>query len=104
MPMKRLFALAIALLVYGLPAHAQEWAKATLEKSPRHQEWVEIKHDNRVVHAFIVYPEVRKKAPAVLVIHEIFGLTDWVRTVPDHLPPTGYITIPPALLSALAPT
>jgi len=103
MPMKRLFALAIALLVYGLPAHAQEWAKATLEKSPRHQEWVEIKHDNRVVHAFIVYPEVRKKAPAVLVIHEIFGLTDWVRTVADQLAANGYIAIAPDLLSGFGP-
>jgi carboxymethylenebutenolidase len=39
--------------------HAQEWAKARLEKSPRHQEWVDIKYGNRTVHAFVVYPEVK---------------------------------------------
>jgi carboxymethylenebutenolidase len=103
MAMKRLLVLAIALLAYGLPTFAQDWAKAALEKSPRHQEWVEIKHDNRVVHAFIVYPEVRKKAPAVLVIHEIFGLTDWVRTVADQLAADGYIAIAPDLLSGFGP-
>src|SRR5581483_9690191 len=97
------FALIFAVFVYGLPAFAQDWAKATLEKSPRHQEWVEVKHDNRTVHAFIVYPEVKKKAPAVIVIHEIFGLTDWVRTVADKLAANGYIAIAPDLLSGFGP-
>ena len=101
--MKRLLAVAIALLAYAVPSLAQDWAKATLEKSPRHQEWVEIKHDNRVVHAFIVYPETKKKAPAVVVIHEIFGLTDWVRTVADKLAANGYIAIAPDLLSGFGP-
>jgi carboxymethylenebutenolidase len=63
---------------------AQEWAKQRLEKSPRHQEWVDIKYGNRTVHAFVVYPEVKSKAPAVLVIHEIFGLSDWAREVADE--------------------
>ena len=107
MAMKRTFALALALIfavfAFGIPAFAQDWAKAALEKSPRHQEWVEVKHDNRVVHAFIVYPEVKKKAPAVIVIHEIFGLSEWVRSVADKLAANGYIAIAPDLLSGFGP-
>lgn len=101
--MKSILAVAIALLTFGVSASAQEWAKATLEKSPRHQEWVDVKHGDRVVHAFIVYPEVKNKAPAVLVIHEIFGMTDWVRSVADKLAAQGYIAIAPDLLSGFGP-
>ena len=103
MAMKRIILLATALLFSLLPAFAQDWAKQSLEKSPRHQEWVEIKHDNRVVHAFIVYPETKAKAPAVIVIHEIFGMTDWVRNVADQLAAAGYIAIAPDFLSGFGP-
>ena len=96
--MKRI-AITIVALLFCLPACTQDWAKQTLEKSPRHQEWVDIKYDKRVVHAFIVYPEVKTKATAVLVIHEIFGLTDWARSVADDLAAAGYIAIAPDLLS-----
>jgi carboxymethylenebutenolidase len=92
-----------ALLIGLLPASvlAQDWAKARLEKSPRHGEWVKVKHGSREVHSFIVYPEVKDKAPAVIVIHEIFGLTDWVRGVADQLAEAGYIAIAPDLLSGM---
>jgi carboxymethylenebutenolidase len=92
---------AIVLLVATAPA--QEWAKARLEKSPRHGEWVKIRHGQRDVQGFIVYPEVKDKAPAVVVIHEIFGLTDWVRGVADQLAEAGYIAIAPDLLSGMGP-
>jgi carboxymethylenebutenolidase len=100
--MKRLL-VAIAMLMFCISGSAQDWAKVMLEKSPRHQEWVQVKHGNRVVHAFIVYPEIKEKAPAVLVIHEIFGLTDWVRSVADRLAAEGYIAIAPDLLSGFGP-
>src|SRR5258708_4539204 len=101
--MKRSLVLSTALFFSLLPACAQDWAKQALEKSPRHQEWVDIKHDNRVVHAFIVYPETKGKAPAVVVIHEIFGMTDWVRSVADQLAAAGYIAIAPDMLSGFGP-
>ena len=82
---------------------AQDWAKAKLEKSPRHLEWIKVKHDNREVNCSIAYPEVKGKATAVVVIHEIFGLTDWVRSVTDQLAEAGYIAIAPDLLSGAAP-
>jgi carboxymethylenebutenolidase len=102
MPMKRTLALTF-ILVVSLAVSAQDWAKQSLEKSSRHQEWVTLKHDNRSVQAFIVYPEVKGKAPAVVVIHEIFGLTDWVRSVADKLAANGYIAIAPDLLSGFGP-
>src|ERR1700732_5585840 len=80
-------------------ARAQDWAKERLTKSPRHGEWVEIKHGERTIKAFVVYPERKDKAQAVLVIHEIFGLTDWVRGVCDQLAENGVIAIAPDLLS-----
>src|SRR5215472_7465979 len=101
--MKRALALAIFSLLFLIPASAQDWAKQRLEKSTRHQEWVTLKHDNRSVQAFVVYPEVKGKAPAVVVIHEIFGLTDWVRSVADKLAANGYIAIAPDLLSGFGP-
>jgi carboxymethylenebutenolidase len=88
-----------ALLVIASVATAQDWAKAKLEKSPRHGEWVKVKQGNREVVSFVVYPEVKEKATAVVVIHEIFGLTDWVRLVADQLAEAGYIAITPDLLS-----
>ncbi len=101
--MKRMaFTLAVLLLPV-LAAPAAEGPKARLEKSPRHGEWVKLKHGKRTVQAFIVYPEVKTKAAAVVVIHEIFGLTDWVRGVADQLAEAGYIAIAPDLLSGMAP-
>jgi carboxymethylenebutenolidase len=101
--MKCFIAVTVALFAVCVSALAQDWARSMLEKSPRHQEWVAIKHDHRVVHAFIVYPEIKTKAPTVLVIHEIFGLTDWVRSVADRLAAEGYIAIAPDLLSGFGP-
>jgi carboxymethylenebutenolidase len=82
---------------------AQDWAAARLEKSPRHREWVTIKHDNRAVETFVAYPEAKDKTPVVLVIHEIFGMSDWVQEVADEFAAAGYIAVAPDLLSGMAP-
>src|SRR5882762_11413785 len=92
--------LAALLLVF---LTVQDPVKERLEKSPRHQEWIKIKNGDRTVHAFIVYPEVKEKAPVVVVIHEIFGLSDWVRSVADQLAERGCIAIAPDLLSGMGP-
>jgi carboxymethylenebutenolidase len=97
-----LITLAFATLFAG-QASAQEWARQQLEKSPRHREWVKVKHDGRTVDAFVAYPEVRDKAPVVLVIHEIFGMSDWVQEVADEFASAGYIAIAPDLLSGMGP-
>jgi carboxymethylenebutenolidase len=98
--------LLVALLAQGVKlevAAGQEWAVKQLEESPRHGEWVVIEYGGRKVDAFVVFPEVKEKAMAVVVIHEIFGLTDWVRTVADELAANGYIAIAPDLLSGSGP-
>jgi carboxymethylenebutenolidase len=82
---------------------AQDWARQNLEKSPRHREWVSITYGNRTVQAYIVYPESKGKAPVVLVIHEVFGLTDWAREMTDEIAAAGYIAIAPDLLSGFGP-
>jgi len=84
-------------------ATGQDWARQRLEKSPRHQQWIQVKNGSRTVNSFIVYPEVKSKALAVVVIHEIFGMTDWVRSVADQLAEAGYIAIAPDLLSGMGP-
>ncbi|RLS85038.1 MAG: dienelactone hydrolase family protein [Planctomycetota bacterium] len=101
--MLRLLMAAVAAIYLAAGASAQDWAKAALEKSPRHGEWVELKHNDRKLKAFVVFPEVSKKATTVLVIHEIFGLSDWVRLMADDLAAAGYIAIAPDLLSGTAP-
>lgn len=101
--MKRIV-FGVSLLALGAGViGAQDWARQRLEKSPRHQEWVTIKHGDRAVEAFLVFPERKDKATAVVVIHEIMGLTDWVRSVADQLAEAGYVAIAPDLLSGMGP-
>ncbi len=85
------------------PSEAQ--AKAALEKSPRHGEYVDVKMPSggTPIRTWIVYPERKDKAGVVIVIHEIFGLTDWIRGVADQLAKEGFIAVAPDLVSGLGP-
>ncbi|HEY0788159.1 MAG TPA: dienelactone hydrolase family protein, partial [Thermoanaerobaculia bacterium] len=74
-----------------------------LNSTPRHDEWVRIPSNGRDLHAWVSYPERADKAPAILLIHENRGLTDWVRSVGDHLSKNGLLVIAPDLLSGAAP-
>src|SRR5438034_9144111 len=84
--------LKVALLIAAISSFlisvagfsAQDWAIAQLNNSPRHADWVEIKSGDRKIKGFVVYPERKDKAPVLLVIHEIFGLSDWVRKLCDE--------------------
>ena len=97
-------ALASAQTDNKLPPGEKE-AKAKVEASPRHGEYVDIKVEGREkpVKSFVVYPEVKDKAPVVIVIHEIFGLSDWIKSVTDQLAADGFIAIAPDFLSGKAP-
>ena len=101
--MKRIALLLLLAVALAPFASAQDWAKAAVAKSSRHREWVEIKHDGRTVQTFVVYPERNDKAPVIIVIHEIFGHTDWVQEVADEFAAAGYIAVAPDLLSGLGP-
>src|SRR5882672_895178 len=101
--MKRITLISFLLLWAAQISSAQDWAKATLEKSSRHREWVTVKHDNRSVETFVVYPEAKDKTSVVLIIHEIFGMTDWVQDLADQVAAAGYIAVAPDLLSGMGP-
>jgi carboxymethylenebutenolidase len=108
-----LLTILLATLVIVLPARAAQAqalpasgddAAARLDESPRHGEWVRYgAGDGDSVMAWVVYPERSDKAPVVLVIHEIFGMSDWVRVVADQLAAEGFIAIAPDLLSGKGP-
>jgi len=84
------------------PSESQ--AKAALDKSPRHGEFVDIKMPSGPpVRAWVVYPERKDKAGVVIVIHEVYGLSDWIRGVADQLAREGFIAVAPDLISGHAP-
>jgi carboxymethylenebutenolidase len=105
--------LSSLVLAGGMSLFAQEKdlppgeddAKAFLEKSPRHGEYVNIKlpGSSTLINTWVVYPERKDKAPVVLVIHEIFGLSDWIRALGDQLAKDGYIAVVPDLISGMGP-
>jgi carboxymethylenebutenolidase len=87
----------------NLPA-GEEQSKATLESSPRHGEYVDVPMSGGpALRSWIVYPERKEKAPVVIVIHEIFGLSDWIRAVADQLARDGFIAIAPDLITGKGP-
>ncbi len=82
----------------SLPADA-EGALARLEASPRHGEWVTVTEGADTIRAWVVFPERADNAPVIVVVHEIFGLTHWVRGVADQLAADGFIAIAPDLMT-----
>ncbi len=82
----------------------EENARAVLDKSPRHGEWEDIYYDGKTsIRTWIVYPERKDRAPVVLIVHEIFGLSDWIRAVADQLAKEGFIAVAPDLISGFGP-
>lgn len=105
---RRFPSLVCALLFFACSllcnqACGQSWAKAKLGDSPRHREYITVTHDGRNVTTYVVYPEVSGKAPVVILIHEIFGLSDWMKLQADELAAKGYIVLAPDLLTGLGP-
>jgi carboxymethylenebutenolidase len=91
------------IVLFAQTVWAQDWARTQVQASPRHREWVSVKHDGRQVQTFVVYPESKDKTPVVLIIHEIFGMSDWVQDLADQVAAAGYIAVAPDLLSGMAP-
>lgn len=85
----------------AIPAGATDVA-TRLQNSPRHAEWAMIPTaagSRDSIAAWVVFPERRDNAPVVVVVHEIFGLSSWVKGVADQLAADGFIAIAPDLLS-----
>lgn len=84
----------------GTPAHVER----ALAESPRHGEWVDVKLEGDAkLNCWVSYPERAGKAPVVLVIHDIRGMSDWIRAVGDQLAQDGIIAIVPDFLSGKGP-
>lgn len=100
---------ALYLLMVGLqiPAWAgalppsDKTAQSAIDKTPRHAEYVDVPlpGSDVKIKCWVVYPEVKDKAPVVIVIHEIFGMTPWVNSVADAIAAEGFIAIAPDLIS-----
>ena len=103
MNMKPKLLLPALFICAAVPGFAQDWAKAKLADSPRHMEYVTVNNGARPVLCWVVYPEVKDKATAVLLIHDSSGLTDWQRLAADEVAAKGYIAIAPDFLSGSAP-
>src|ERR1700731_289759 len=98
-----LVGIALGVQTVAAQEWSQPWARERITKSPRHREWVTVKHDGRNVETLIVYPESKEKRPVVLIIHEIFGLSDWAQELADEVAEAGYVAVAPDLLSGMAP-
>ena len=111
-----MIALLLAVLVPAVPSPSpsaardpnlpapEETAKTALESSPRHGEYVDVRAAGGApIRTWITYPERKDKAGVVIVIHEIFGLSDWIRAVADQLAREGFIAVAPDLVSGHAP-
>lgn len=81
----------------------QAWATARLARSPLRHEWVSIPVGRRVIRAFVTWPGGTRKAPVVLVLHEVFGLTDSTLNTADQIAAMGAITIAPDMVSGMGP-
>jgi carboxymethylenebutenolidase len=79
-------------------------ATPQLSSSPRHAEWIDITtRTGGPIKTFVVYPERKERAPVVIVIHEIWGLTEWVKGVADQFAREGFIAVAPDLLTGRGP-
>jgi carboxymethylenebutenolidase len=94
--------LVFLFLILNLQAFSQDYSIKRLEDSPRHHEWAKVDYNGRTVHCFVAYPEKSVKTPAIIVIHENRGLTDWVRSFADQLAEEGYLAIAPDFLSGFS--
>jgi carboxymethylenebutenolidase len=93
----------VLVLFAGVPTiHAQDWAKARIEKSPRHREQIVVKQNGRAIETLVVYPDSKDKKPVVLLIHSNDGVTDWFQSFADQVAAMGYIAIAPNLTSDIA--
>lgn len=101
--MKRLTLWTLTILLTSQLAFSQDWARDKVNDTRRHREWITVKHDGRSVDAVVLYPEESHNTPVVLIVHEIFGMTDWVEDLADQVAEAGYIAVAPDLLSGMGP-
>jgi hypothetical protein len=98
-PLSYLAVAAGAMLIGAAGANAARRAPPAAAATT-HGEWVHIQKGQDSIRAYVAYPERKDQAAGVIVIHEIFGLTDWEPTVADRLAKEGFVAVVPDLLSS----
>src|SRR5881397_316923 len=83
-----------ALAAFSLTAYPLNRRTADI-----HSEYVKFLSGKDTVTAYLAYPERPQPAPAVIVIHEIFGMSDFIRQTTEQLAKDGFVAIAPDLLS-----
>jgi len=92
---------ALSVLAGALAAWLVVRRPAPLDGVTTHGEWVKFTNAaGDTMAAYVAWPERKDRAPTVLVIHQIFGLTAWETTVVDKLAGQGYVSIAPDLLAS----
>ena len=91
------------LMFWFSVAGAQEFALKDLNNSRHKMEWINIGTGESKVGSFIVYPDSLTSAPAIIVLHEEFGMTEWMMSFADQLALQKYIAIVPDLLTGKSP-
>src|SRR5438874_12846528 len=86
----------LATAAMNLPPSA---ALRRLSPPDIHSEYVKFLSGRDTVTAYIAYPERPQPRPAVIVIHEIFGMSDFIRQTTEQLAKDGFVAIAPDLLS-----
>src|SRR5947208_12674020 len=84
----------LATAAMNLPPSA---ALRRLSPPDIHSEYVKFLSGKDTVTAYIAYPERPQPAPAVIVIHEIFCMSEFIRQRTDQLANDGFVS------NALAP-
>src|SRR5439155_8804221 len=93
-------AVALAGLLFALPSLRRLPPPSTaLHRADIHAEYVKIASGRDTLTAYLAYPERREPAAAVVVIHEIFGMSDFIRHTTEQLAKDGFVAIAPDLLS-----
>lgn len=98
----RLLSVAVVAACFASGCAPRDTADATTPPAvTTHGEWVAFANAaGDTVRAYVGYPERQGRAPAIIVIHEIYGLTDWETQVVDEYAAKGYVAIVPDLLSS----
>jgi len=93
-------AVALAGLLFAWPnLHRPPPPSTALHRADIHAEYVKIASGRDTLTAYLAYPERREPAPAVVVIHEIFGMSDFIRQTTEQLAKDGFVAIALDLLS-----
>jgi len=73
--------------------------RPNVRPSDIHSEYVKYLSGKDTITAYIAYPERPQPAPGVIVIHEIFGVSDFIRQTTEQLAKDGFVALAPDLLS-----